>query len=75
MDRTLTIRLDRAQDRAITMKARAQGKTRSAVVRELIDQALDERPLSDRIGHLKGSLTVPPAKTAWQRRIRDRNWR
>lgn len=75
MDKTLTIRLDRAQDAALTARARAQGKTRSAVVRELIDQGLEKRPLGRRIGHLKGRLDVSSPKTAWQRRIKERNWR
>jgi len=75
MDRTVTIRLDRAQDEALTARARAQGKTRSQLVRELIDQGLEEHPLGRRIGHLKGRLEVPSPKAGWQRRIKERNWR
>jgi len=75
VDKTLTIRLERAQDRALSARARALGKTRSALVRELIERGLDERPLVHRIGHLKGRVQGSPPKTAWQRRIKERNWR
>ena len=75
MDKTLTIRLDRAQDKALTARARAQGKTRSALVRDLIDQGLEERPLGSRIGHLKGRVAAPARNGGWRRRIRERNWR
>jgi predicted transcriptional regulator len=75
MEKTLTIRLDRAQDKALTARARAQGKTRSAFVRGLIEQGLEERPLESRIGHLKGRVAAPARKTSWQRRIKERNWR
>lgn len=75
MDKSVTIRLDRAQDEALTARARAQGKTRSEVIRELIDRGLEERPLGTRIGHLKGRLAVSSPKTGWQRRIKERNWR
>jgi hypothetical protein len=75
MDKTLTIRLDRAQDKALTARARAQGKTRSAIVRDLIDRGLEERPLGSRIGHLKGRVAAPARTAGWQRRIKERNWR
>ena len=75
MGKTLTIRLRRTQDEALTARARALGKTRSELVRELIDQGLEERPLGRRIGHLKGRLEVPAPKAGWQRRIKERNWR
>ena len=75
MDKTITIRIDRAQDTALTARARAQGKTRSEVVRELLACGLEEQPLGRRIGHVKGRLRVPSPKTGWQRRIKDRNWR
>jgi hypothetical protein len=75
MDKTLTIRLDRAQDAALTACARAQGKTRSAIVRELLDRGLEEHPLGRRIGHLKGRLEMASPSTGWQRHVRDRNWR
>jgi hypothetical protein len=75
MRKTLTIRLERAQDEALTVRARAQGKTRSELVRQFIDQGLEELPLGRRIGHLKGRLDVRTPKGGWQRRIKERNWR
>jgi hypothetical protein len=51
------------------------GKTKSELVRELIDKGLEEQPLGRRIGHLKGRLGLPEPKAGWQRRIKDRNWR
>jgi hypothetical protein len=67
--------LDRAQDEALTARAKLMGKTRSELVRELIERGLEERPLGRRIGHLKGRLDLPTPREGWQRRIKDRNWR
>jgi hypothetical protein len=75
MGKTLTIRIDRAQDEALTARAKAQGRTRSALVRDLIDQGLQDRPLGRSIGHLKGRLGLASPKAGWQRRIKERNWR
>jgi len=75
MGKTLTIRLRRTQDEALSARARATGKTRSELVRDLIDQGLEERPLGRRIAHLKGRLDVPAPKAGWRRRIKERNWR
>ena len=75
MDKTLTIRLGRAQDEALTARAKVLRKTRSELVRELIERGLEERLLGRRIGHLKGRLDLPSPKGGWQRRIKDRNWR
>ena len=75
MDRTLTIRLDREQDEALSARTKATGQTRSELVRELIDKGLEERSLGQRIGHLKGRLALPSPKAGWPRRIKDRNWR
>ena len=75
MDKTLTIRLDTTQDRALTERAEATGKTRSQLVRELIARGLEDQPLGRKIGHLRGRLTVPPPTGGWKRRIKERNWR
>lgn len=75
MDKTLTIRLSRSQDEALIARAKVLGKTRSELVRELIDSGLDDRPLGRRIGHVKGRLALQSPKTGWQRRIKERNWR
>jgi hypothetical protein len=75
MDKTLTIRLDGAQDRALTRRAKALGKTRSELVRELIEKGLEEQPLGRSIGRLKGVLDLPEPKDALRRRIKEHNWR
>ncbi len=75
MDKTLTIRLDRSQDERLVARSKLTGKTRSQLVRELIDQGLEERPLARRIAHLRGRLDVPVPKAGWPKQIKNRNWR
>ena len=75
VDKTLTVRLDRTQDEALTRRAKELGKTRSELVRELIERGLDEKPLGLRIGHLKGILDLPEPRDALRRRIKSHNWR
>jgi len=75
MERTLTLRLGEEQDRALTRRAKAIGKTRSALVRDLIAQALTARPVGRRLEHLKGRVDLPRAKSGWRRELKDRNWR
>lgn len=75
MEKTITIRLDREQDEALTQRAKTVGKTRSALVRELLAQALSERPISERAGHLEGSIQLPKPKDAWSKHLRKQNWR
>ena len=75
MDKTITLRLPRVQDQALTRRARAIGKTRSALVRDLIDQALADRPMERRAGHLKGRVELPRARSGWRRELKERNWR
>lgn len=75
MDRTLTIRLDREKDEALTRRARVLGKTRSELVRELIDKAVTDHPLGRRLGHLKGSVELPRPRSGWRRELKERNWR
>jgi predicted DNA-binding protein len=47
MDKTLTIRLHKDQDAALRRRAKALGKTRATLVRELIAKELEEQPLWD----------------------------
>jgi hypothetical protein len=75
MGKTLTIRLPDAQDAALAKRARALGRTRSDLVRELIERGLDQQPLGRSIAHLKGRLGLPRPAGGWRKRIRDRNWR
>ena len=75
VDKTLTLRLEKSQDQALTRRAKTLGITRSELVRRLIIKDLEEQPLGRHIGHLKGSLELPTPKSGWQRRIKERNWR
>jgi plasmid stability protein len=76
MRATLTIRADEKLRSALQQRAEVQGKTVSEVAREILSEALEERPLSSRTGHLRGQLDLPPdSSDAWQREIRERNWR
>jgi predicted DNA-binding protein len=75
MDKTITIRLDSEQDKALTRRAQTLGKTRSAVVRELLAQALSETPVSERAGHLRGSVQLGKPKDSWAKHLRKQNWR
>ena len=75
MDKTLTIRLEKAQDKALTDRAKAMGKTRSALVRELIDRAVSAEPMNERAGYLQGRLELPRTRSGWRGQLRARNWR
>ena len=75
MDKTITVRLDREQDDALTRRAKTVGKSRSALVRELLAQFLSETPISERAGHLKGSVELQKPKDAWSKHLRKQNWR
>ena len=61
---------------ALAEKAAISGKTVSQLVREILEQALEERPLRYQAGHLKGRLVLAQkVSESWRERIRDRNWR
>ena len=76
MDKTLTIRLDGKQQELLGRTAKRLGKTVSELVREILQQALSERPLSAKTGQLKGRLTLTPSsRQSWRRELKARNWR
>ena len=61
---------------ALEERAQAQGLTVSELVRRLLEEAISERPLGQRAGHLKGRLELPqPGADPWRNQLRDRNWR
>jgi hypothetical protein len=73
---TLSIRTDPLLRAALEKRAAAQGKTISQVAREILEDALTERPLKARTGHLRGRLELDRrASDEWRKRLRDRNWR
>lgn len=72
---TLTVRTDAELREALDRRAEAEGKTVSEVVREILERAVAERPLGQRIGHLRGRLRPASMDGPWRERLRDRNWR
>ena len=73
---TLTIRTDETLRRALRSRATALGKTVSALVREILEEALAEQSVAARAGHLKGRLDLTPSdEDPWRRTLRERNWR
>lgn len=76
MSTTLTIRVDRELRVALEKRAKAERKTVSGVVREILEDALTERTLEVKAGHLKGSLNLASEPSdPWRKQIRARNWR
>ena len=70
MEKTITVRIDSRKDKALARRARAYGKTKSDVVRELIDKLLEPDPLGQRVAHLAGSVELPSPKGPLQRRLK-----
>jgi plasmid stability protein len=76
MRTTLTIRADEKLRAALRKRAAIQGKTVSELAREILSEALEERPMSARTGHLRGQLDLPSdTSDPWRQQIRERNWR
>lgn len=71
----MTIRTDEELRNALVERAHAMGTSVSEVVRQILRDALEEKPLAERIGHLEGSLELGENDDAWRRQIRERNWR
>ena len=76
MNTTLTIRADEKLRLALKARAAMQHKTVSEIVREILEDALAERPLADSVGHLKGRLEERTSDSdRWADAIGKRNWR
>lgn len=75
MRNTITLRATPELRKALEKRAAAEHKTISDVVRQILESALTDRPLGERIGGLRGGLRVTAAGNDMQRRIRERNWR
>ena len=78
MGTTLTIRLTKKQRAALERRARAEGRTASAIVRDLLDRESDRGFIFDRVRHLIGSVKSSPKhweKDPWLKHLRERNWR
>jgi hypothetical protein len=75
MNRTIAVRVDAALEKVLEERARATGLTVSQVVRDALRDTFAERPLAERVGHLKGALQIRQDKDSWRRELRERNWR
>lgn len=76
MSTTLTFRADdRLRDR-LEKRAAASGKSLSALVREILENAVAERSVGRRAGHLKARLSLPRSPAdPWRKSVRSRNRR
>jgi hypothetical protein len=76
MDSTLTIRLDKKHRDALRKRARAEKKSESQLVRELLAVGLEQSYTWDDIKHLAGSIELPKTfSDPLRQRIRENNWR
>ena len=78
MGTTLTVRTDESLRRALAARAKALGVGMSELVRMILQEALDERPLGARTGGLRGRLDLgndARGADAMRERLRKRNWR
>jgi plasmid stability protein len=76
MDTTITVRTDEKLREALEKRAAALGKTLSAVVRDILTEAVAAGPLGEKTARVKGSLKLPRRPTdPWRRELRQRNWR
>ena len=76
MSTTLTVRTDEALREALLKRAEETGKSLSELVRAILEEAVIDRPLGERIGQLKGQLRLTsPESESWRDRLRERNWR
>jgi predicted DNA-binding protein len=78
METTLTIRLPKAQREALKRRAAEEGRTESALVRQLIERELDRGFDFERVRHIVGSVKSRPKhwkENPWRKQIRERNWR
>jgi plasmid stability protein len=76
MRATLTIRTDEKLRTALQKRAAIQGKSVSELAREILSEAVEERPMAERTGHLRGQLDLGSGSTdPWRKRLKERNWR
>jgi plasmid stability protein len=73
---TLSIQADEELQAALQERATLQGKTVSDLAREILREAIAQRPLGERVGHLRGRLELPSAPSdPWRSQLKERNWR
>jgi predicted transcriptional regulator len=75
MSMTLTVRTDDQLGTKLRELAKAREKTVSAVVREILEEAIADKPISVRAGHLKAQMNLNSDDDSWRNQLRERNWR
>jgi hypothetical protein len=75
MSTTLTVRTGPELRRALETHAKSAGKTVSEFVREILEEAVAERPMAERTAHVRGRVELPERAEEWRRQIKERNWR
>jgi hypothetical protein len=73
---TLTIPADEKLQEALQERAALQGKTVPELALEILSEAVAERSLAERIGHLRGQLRLQKdASDPWRSHLRGSNFR
>ncbi len=75
MSTTLTVRTGAELYQALQRRAASLGKTVSELVREVLKEAVAERPIAERTGHVRGHLTLPAITDPWRKHLEEHNWR
>jgi hypothetical protein len=75
MDTTFTFRMSAKQRAKLRRRAKLFGKSEAELLRDILDRELDDRPMGERLKHLKGSLWLPKDNDPWRKLIREHNWR
>jgi len=73
---TLTIPTDEKLQEALQERATMQGKTVPELAREILSEAVAERSLAERVGHLRGKLHLQEdTSDPWRAHLRENNFR
>jgi hypothetical protein len=75
MNTTLSVRTSVALHSALERRAKSAEMTVSEFVRGILEEAVAERPVVERAGHVKGRLALPEPTEQWRQRLKERNWR
>jgi hypothetical protein len=76
MTTSITFRLPLAERTKLRRRAKLLGKTESQLLRDLVKEGNQSRPMGERLKGLKGILSSKDMKWDAQRReIYERNWR
>jgi hypothetical protein len=75
-ERILTIPADEKLQEALQERAALQGKTVPGLVLEILSEAVAERSLAERIGHLRGQLRLQKdASDPWRAHLHGSSFR